>query len=120
MSERTSHIAPTDTPLEQVAQRAEELYPELKGARMTIIERAARAAAEAMGYDYDSQDGPTADPNTPMTEDLRAAVVAVLQAIREPNPECVARVVESADDVIEWGDYGEFWQAMIDAALGEG
>ena len=45
---------------------------------------------------------------------------AVLQAIREPSDQYVTDVVNGAEDVIAWGDYKEFWQAMIDAALEEG
>ena len=47
------------------------------------------------------------------------AVRAILQAIREPSREYVNQVAEQADDVVAWGDYGEFWKAMIDTILAE-
>ena len=46
------------------------------------------------------------------------AARAVLMAIREPNADWVEKAMES-EYVVSWGDYKEFWQAMIDAALEE-
>lgn len=79
-----------------------------------------------MGYDYDSQDGPTADPNTPMTEDLRAAVVAVLQAIREPSAGMKTAGASEMECKSDSGLYDgtrdalDVYHAMINAALDEG
>ena len=48
---------------------------------------------------------------------------AVLTAIREPSEAWVSAAMKIGDEnntVIAWGDYPEFWQAMIDAALADG
>lgn len=44
-----TRVMTNDIPLEQVAQRAEELYPELKDARMPIIERARPSCRRSHG-----------------------------------------------------------------------
>lgn len=90
---------------------------------MTLLERAARAAFAA---DYPQH----VDANLEIDEAGMVlyekrhlwyldAARDVLRAIREPSGEYVNQVAEQADDVIAWGDYGEFWQAMIDAIISE-
>ena len=89
----------------------------------TLLERAARALYER---DTDgryqifpngaafSWDELTHESRLPYIADARA----VLIAIREPSEDWVEKAMES-EYVVSWGDYKEFWQAMIDAALGE-
>jgi len=44
---------------------------------------------------------------------------AILTALRDLPPALRDKACES-ENVIAWGDYGEFWTAAIDAALAEG
>lgn len=98
--------------------------------RMTdIIDKAARAAIEAMRDGAHALHGAyIADEDIDDTlidgrVDMRAVIRAVLQAIREPS-EAMAKAGSVDDPAGDWtiSDYEAkaVWQAMIDAALGEG
>lgn len=81
---------------------------------MTPIERAARALCEMAG----NPPGATMD-GKPLWMDYLPEVRAVISAIREPDLSGFQKAMES-ENVVAWGDYREFWIAMIDAMLEEG
>lgn len=84
---------------------------------MTPVERAARAL-------FEYEPGPYGDCVEWAVEEefgwrsRVAEVHLVLAAIREPSTEEVRRAVAS-EEVVAWGDYREFWRAMIDTMLDE-
>ena len=89
---------------------------------MTALERAARVACAAAGYQwYTDDDLIRASPDTfPIDTDWLAATRAVIAAIREPS-----EMMLKAADAVEFVGPGENeatgeWQAMIDALLAEG
>lgn len=78
----------------------------------TILTRAARALCKAQSGDdvYD-------DLEPEAQEAARKHVRAVLEAIREPSEEMLARTVAMLPDEINRATGA--WQAMIDAALAD-
>lgn len=91
---------------------------------MTLIERAATAAAECYGEKWDALPEVNPVANTELDRQFfREIARAVLQAIREPTPEmCDAArkarylfaIDRAEDDAIGWT-----FEAMIDAELSE-
>ena len=78
------------------------------------LERAARALCSLDGHPEDAKmDG------KPLWQDYLPEARAVIEAIRETGRDSVAKACED-DRIIAWGDYGEFWEAMIDVLLAEG
>lgn len=95
---------------------------------MSMIERAARAIAEALGDKLDNVpvskrewieergmfDGAFRDINLPFRSDYEDAARAVLLAIREPNGE----VMQAGNRVwLDGGNERQIYETMIDAAL---
>lgn len=79
-----------------------------------FIERAARAMAEALNYDFDKSDFERGD-GEPMQFDFILGVRAVLTAIREPSEAVVTAGLDLGPDRAS----DDYWEAMIDAAIKE-
>lgn len=93
-----------------------------------MIERVARAlyARAPLSGGWDLPDhkvglGPVRWEDAPKHEQNRfyAHARAVLAAIRDLPAYLRSKACES-ENVVAWGDYGEFWTSAIDAALAEG
>ncbi|CAN5579664.1 hypothetical protein BH10PSE14_BH10PSE14_07000 [soil metagenome] len=82
----------------------------------TMIERAARALCGSAGRDPDARDAGADEPNwRDFADDVRTVLVTAREL-----PEETFRAALESDDVVAWGDYREFWRAVIDAVLAEG
>lgn len=88
---------------------------------MTTLERACIAIVEALRAQGDLYEDCGEPKYAQVDGSFRVEPLAraVLEAIREADEAEVSKVVEGTETVVAWGDYGEFWRAMIDAVLAQ-
>lgn len=90
------------------------------GPHMPPLERAARKLCEIVGHDPDEiciGEGKAAGQTWLGWEAHVSGARAVIAAIREPD-EIQSRAAAS-EQVVAWGNYREFWRAMIDELANE-